>query len=203
MNSRVTWMLVATLIAFTAGLILYDRSDLGEVSGELSSGTPLVSSGDESVREESVFSFFETPREMPELKFLNRKNLEITLEVFKGSVVLLNIWATWCVPCREEMPALDRLQAQLGGADFEVVALSIDRGSSSVIEEFYEELGLESLKRYHDPTGGASFKLEVPGIPATFLIDRQGRGLGYRIGPAEWDSPAIVGEIETYINEEQ
>ena len=72
-----------------------------------------------------------------------------------------------------------------------------------MIEEFYEELGLESLKRYHDPTGGASFKLEVPGIPATFLIDRQGRGLGYRIGPAEWDSPAIVGEIETYINEEQ
>ena len=203
MNKTFTWVLVASIAALIAGLLWYDYSRLSELSQNSSSGMPHDTNRNSSASAESAFSFYKTPVELPELKFLNRKNREITLEPFKGSVVLLNIWATWCAPCREEMPALDRLQAQLGGPDFEVIALSIDRGSSSVIERFYKELDLESLKRYHDPTGDASFKLKAPGIPATFLIDRQGRALGYRIGPAEWDSPEIVREIKTYINEEQ
>ena len=137
---------------------------------------------------------------MPELKFINRRNREISLDAFKGSFVLLNIWATWCVPCREEMPALDRLQSQLGGADFEVLALSIDKGSPTVIRKFYKQLEIESLKVYHDPTGGASFTLEVPGIPATFLLDRDGKGLGYVVGPVEWDRPEVVEEIRGYLS---
>ena len=200
MNTATTWFLVATIAAFTAGVTWYKYSRLGDTGRETSSGAVLEAGLEYSAETKSVFSLFNPPRELPELRFLNRKDREITLKAFKGTVVLLNIWATWCAPCREEMPALDRLQAQLGGPDFEVIALSIDRGRSTEIEKFYAELELDSLKRYHAPPGGASFKLEVPGIPATILIDREGRGLGYRIGPAEWDSPEIVREIKSYIN---
>lgn len=182
-NSRL-W--IFAIVAFAAGVAWYAYSQLGDGARD-------------SEANESVFTFYHKPTDLPELKFLNRKNREITLDVFKDSVVLLNIWATWCVPCREEMPALDDLQAQLGGPDFEVVALSIDRNPRSVIENFYEDLELKQLKIYHDPTGEASFTLRAAGIPATYLVDREGRAIGYRIGPAEWDSPDIVDEIRGYI----
>ena len=174
------------IVAIVAGVAWFAFTKFGDGAQDLDAN-------------ESVFSFYHKPTELPELKFLNRKNREITLDVFKGSVVLLNIWATWCVPCRDEMPALDDLQAQLGGPDFEVIALSIDRNPRSVIENFYEDLELKQLKIYHDPTGEASFTLRVPGIPATYLIDREGRAIGYRIGPAEWDNAEIVDEIRGYI----
>ncbi len=190
------------IAAFAAGIIGYDYSSSPDDANDSAVDAPLEANRHGPTSAESVFSFFKTPRTMPELKFINRKNREISLDAFKGSFVLLNIWATWCVPCREEMPALDRLQARLAGADFEVLALSIDKGSPSVIRKFYEQLEIKSLKVYHDPTGGASFKLEVPGIPATFLIDREGKGLGYVVGPIEWDSPEITEEIRGYLSAE-
>ena len=192
------WLLLVTIAAFTAGTVWYAYTDFGDDAQESSAGVTFETDRENSL-EEYVFSFYSAPAAMPELKFLNHKNREITLDVFKGSVVLLNIWATWCVPCREEMPALDSLQAQLGGPEFEVVALSIDRSPRSVIENFYEDLELKQLKIYHDPTGEASFTLKVPGIPATILIGREGRAIGYRIGPAEWDSPEVVEEIRGYL----
>jgi thiol-disulfide isomerase/thioredoxin len=196
------WIMIFTLVATGAGGAFYTYLESGGTLQMLiAEFTPEFEDGNTD-NSQSVFSFYKTPIAMPELKFLNRKKREITLEAFQGTVVLLNIWATWCVPCREEMPALDRLQAKLGGPDFEVIALSIDRGPPSIIEEFYQELGLESLKIYHDPTGGASYTLRVPGIPTTFLIDRKGRGLGYVIGPIEWDSPEIVQEIKGFITQE-
>jgi len=148
---------------------------------------------------QSAFNYYRSPAVMPDLSFVDGNNRELSLDSFHGKVVLLNIWATWCVPCREEMPALDRLQAMLGGSDFTVLALSIDRGRINIIEDFYEEYELRSLAIYHDSTGGASFKLNVPGIPATFLINSEGKGLGAVVGPAEWDSPDIVKEIRSHL----
>lgn len=115
-----------------------------------------------------------------------------------GKWLINNFWATWCAPCREEMPALDRLQEKLGGPDFQVLALSIDEAPPSVIRKFYRALGIESLFLFHDPSGGASTRLKLTGIPATFLLDRQGRGIGYFVGPVEWDKPEIVGEIRRF-----
>jgi len=148
----------------------------------------------------STFQLFRAPAALPDLRFNNRKNRELTLEAFRGSVVLLNVWATWCAPCREEMPALDRLQEKLGGGDFQVLALSIDEAPPSVIERFYAEQKISSLFVYHDPTGGASAKLNLPGIPATILIDRDGRGIGYVVGPVEWDKAEVETEIRSYLS---
>ncbi len=200
MKNSKAWILISMLAATGAGIASYTYLVSGDFTQASAIEVTPEPASENTDNRQSVFTFFKTPEVMPELRFLNHKNRELTLEAFQGKVVLLNIWATWCVPCREEMPALDRLQAELGGPDFEVVALSIDRGPSSIIEEFYEELGLESLAIYHDPTGRASYKLNMPGIPATFLVDRKGKGLGQVIGPVEWDSPEITLEIEAIIH---
>jgi thiol-disulfide isomerase/thioredoxin len=109
--------------------------------------------------------------------------------------VLLNVWATWCPPCREEMPTLDRLQSTLGGPAFEVVALSIDEGGLPVVQAFFDQFRIKHLQPYLDTLGDAS-GLSAGGIPLTLLIDRDGREIGRKLGPAAWDSPQIVQLIQ-------
>ncbi|MER8783904.1 TlpA family protein disulfide reductase [Mesorhizobium sp. M1006] len=111
---------------------------------------------------------------------------------------MLNIWATWCAPCRKEMPTLDRLQAKLGGPDFEVIALSMDRGGPDIVKKFFAEIGVEHLALNIDTTGKAMFTLGALGLPMTLLIDREGKEIGRLIGPAEWDSPEMMAFIRSH-----
>jgi len=104
-------------------------------------------------------------------------------------VVLLNLWATWCAPCRAEMPALDALQKEMGGKDFEVVALSLDLKGIAVAKKFLEEVKADGLAPYIDESTKSLATLQAPGLPTTLLIDREGRELGRLLGPAEWNSP--------------
>jgi thiol-disulfide isomerase/thioredoxin len=149
----------------------------------------------------SAFNFtpLATPRPLAELRFTDAGERTLTLGDFRGRIVLLNLWATWCVPCRKEMPALDRLQARLGGPGFEVVALSIDRKGLSAVQPFYRELGLRALRIYVDRSGEAADKLGTPGLPTTLLINRDGRELGRVVGPAEWDSPPVEALVRKYL----
>ena len=151
----------------------------------------------------SAFSMLETPRPLPELRFLDGVGKETTLAAFRGKAVLLNLWATWCVPCREEMPTLDRLQAELGGPGFEVVALSIDRAGLDVVRRFYAEIGVRHLAMYIDGSGEAARELNVLGLPTTLLVDREGREFKRLIGPAEWDAPEMVAFIRAQLSDER
>jgi len=101
-------------------------------------------------------SVFDQPRDLPETRFQDDQGHDLILADFRGRVVLLNVWATWCVPCRKEMPSLDRLQAQLGGKDFLVMALSIDREGVAAVQRFYQEVGVERLAIHVDPSGRGS-----------------------------------------------
>jgi thiol-disulfide isomerase/thioredoxin len=141
-------------------------------------------------------SVFDKPRDLPEIRFADDQRHDLTLADFRGRVVLLNVWATWCVPCRKEMPALDRLQARLGGKDFLVIPLSIDREGVAAVKRFYQELGLEKLGIYVDPSSKGSRALAIPGVPTTLLIDRQGREVARKMGAAEWDGPEMVALVE-------
>jgi len=145
-------------------------------------------------------SVFDRPRDLPEIHFADEEGHELTLGDFGGRVVLLNVWATWCVPCRKEMPTLDRLQARLGGKDFLVIALSIDREGVAPVKRFYQELKFEKLAIYVDPSGKGSRTLVIPGVPATLLIDRQGRETARKMGAAEWDGPEMVSLVERTIH---
>jgi len=136
-----------------------------------------------------------SPQPVPEIRFQGADGKPHALSDFRGKVVLLNVWATWCAPCRKEMPALDRLQQTLGGAEFEVIALSIDSGGAAAVRRFYDEIGIRSLALYVDPSMAASGKLRTVGIPTTLLLDREGRERWRKTGPAEWDSPEIVESL--------
>lgn len=145
------------------------------------------------------FLVHETPVAVPAIEFADGDGRTRTLADFNGRTVLLNVWATWCTSCREEMPTLDRLQAELGGSDFEVVALSIDRAGPDVVREFYGEFGINNLALYIDETGKANRRLGLVGLPTTFLIARDGREIGRLVGPAEWDEPEMVAFIRSQL----
>ena len=135
------------------------------------------------------------PAEMPEIRFVDRNGRSLSLHDFAGRPILLNLWATWCVPSRKEMPSLDRLQAKFDPSRFLVLTLSVDRGGVPQVERFYRQLGLNSLGVYVDRPAQALQDLHAPGLPITLLVNEQGQEIGRKIGAAEWDAPQMVSVL--------
>ena len=185
---RIAWVLLGVLAVATGiGAYLWlGPGKEGQPASTVAPGGPLLAA-------------HAAPRPMPELAFEDDKGRKRALSEFRGKVVLLNIWATWCVPCREEMPALDRLQQKLGGPGFEVLALSIDSGGAPAVRRFYDEIGIRSLAIYVDPAIRATSSLHVVGVPTSLLADRQGREIARHAGPAQWDTPEAARAIARYM----
>jgi len=139
------------------------------------------------------------PETLPEIKFQDAEGRERSLAEWRGKVVLLNLWATWCLPCRKEMPALDRLQSTLGSDQFQVVAISVDRTGLPGAKKFLEETKTPNLSVFADPTARLASTLRAAGLPATLLIDKEGREIGRLLGPAEWDGEAAKRLIQAAI----
>lgn len=150
--------------------------------------------GPSAVAQEATKTFImhPAPKPLAPISFADGQGQARSLNDFKGKVVVLNVWATWCVPCRTEMPTLDRLQAALGGAEFEVVPLSIDRGGLDVVRKFFTEIGISHLAKYTDSSGQVLRGVGAVGLPTTLIIDRAGNEIGRVVGPAEWDAPEVV-----------
>ncbi|MCH8239705.1 MAG: TlpA family protein disulfide reductase [Proteobacteria bacterium] len=149
-----------------------------------------------SVGEMITFVASAVPKDIPEIEFVTDDGTATSLDAWRGKVVLLNLWATWCGPCRKEMPTLDRLKAELGGAEFDVVALSVDRGGLEKPRKFLQEIKVRHLKLYNNSSGKVTSALKVIGMPTTLLINAQGQQIGRLVGPAEWDSKdalALIG----------
>jgi thiol-disulfide isomerase/thioredoxin len=189
------------VLLVTAGYGLYAQegaetaaaTDTGEtpdrVTRELSTGTL------------TAFVVHPEPRPVGDITFVDA-NQTLSLADWKGRVVLVNLWATWCGPCREEMPALAELQRQLGSQDFEVVAISLDRQGADVAKPFLEEVGAEALKLYLDPSTKVLAAFRAVGLPASMLIDRSGREVGRMFGPADWASPEALRLIKAALAED-
>jgi thiol-disulfide isomerase/thioredoxin len=178
--------LVALVVA---AVLVFQSGDDGGEPGGLAGAAPAAAP---AIGDTAGMTLHDAPRELPELRFTDGSGKPLSLADFRGKLVLLNLWATWCGPCREEMPTLDRLQAELGGPDFEVVALSIDRAGIAVVDAFYAEIGVGNLARYIDESGRVTQELSALGLPTTLLLDREGREIARHVGPAEWDRPAMV-----------
>ena len=137
---------------------------------------------------------------LDDLAFKAPDGSDTNLAAFSGRVVLVNLWATWCVPCRAEMPALDRLQSAMGGQTFTVVAINVDVKNPQRAKDFLGEIGVRNLAFYSDPTLGVFNTLKrrglAIGLPTTLLVDGKGCRIGIVEGPAAWDSPeakALIG----------
>ena len=135
----------------------------------------------------------------PDAAFEDAAGQSVKLDDFRGKVVVLNFWATWCPPCVKEMPALDKLQAELGGEDFEVVAISVDREGFDAVGPFYAHYGLENLAVYLDQTASLQQQFGISGLPVTFILDRDGMVRGGYAGDADWAGPEARALIEHYL----
>jgi thiol-disulfide isomerase/thioredoxin len=155
--------------------------------------------------EVAALSLVQTPFRVPDLSFSNAQGRRRTLADWRGRTVLLNLWATWCVPCRREMPALDALQAQLGGPKFQVVAVNIDTQDAQKPLAFLKQIGVTRLAYYSDESAQVFEDLKVAGkafgMPTTLLIDPKGCEIGDMAGPAEWASDDGVKLIRAAIND--
>jgi len=134
------------------------------------------------------------PRPLPESLFVeDRDGAPIELVSYRGKVVLLNLWATWCPPCVRELPALDRLQARLGGDDFDVLTVSLDRAGAVQAVPFFKRLKIAHLPLYADPHKRLATIFPVDVLPASFIIDRQGRVTHFLRSIVDWDDPDAAG----------
>ncbi|MND53794.1 Thiol:disulfide interchange protein TlpA [compost metagenome] len=157
-----------------------------EGSAELAKSVSAFSKG-----EVAAMAAAQPPRPL-QLAFKGPEGKEMTVADLTGKTVLLNLWATWCVPCREEMPALNALQSTMGGSDFEVVAVNIDTGSDQKPKNFYQDYKIDKLAFYSDSSMGVFNAVKKEGLafglPATLILDKKGCLIGAMNGPAEWDS---------------
>lgn len=147
------------------------------------------------------FSVAASPSEAPTAHFKGANGKRLSLEDFRGRVVLLNIWATWCGPCRAEMPSLDRLQALHGADGLDVIAVSVDREGAAVVRAYYQKSGIRNLKLYVDSDRATMSAFRPDGIPMSVLIDREGNVVGEMTGAARWDSAEATELVQRYLAE--
>lgn len=133
----------------------------------------------------------------PKIQFWSSGGKQLSIDNFKGKVVILNLWATWCAPCIKEMPSLDRLSARLDNEKAVVVAVSQDKGGVAIAKQFIDRIGVENLVVYADPSGKLSRDLGVRGLPTTFIVTPDGTITSRVEGPTDWDTLQITNYIST------
>lgn len=190
---RFTLMAVAVAGVAIAAAVLYGRTTFTTkrenaacaASAKVSRNLVSLQQGDVAAMNSPA-----TVAPMPALSFAGPDGKPRTLADFRGKTVLLNLWATWCVPCREEMPALDRLQAQAGSKDFEVVTVNIDTTRLERPKAFLNEIGVKNLAFYADPKADVFYQLKqagrIVGLPTSFLVGPDGCEIGTLAGAANW-----------------
>ena len=195
------------LLAFLAGGLGFYLFSLGPLPGAHTSGskTPDLSGngGYRDFAKGPMAAFLVKPERpaVPDLNFKGAQGNGLKLSQWKGRVVLVNLWATWCAPCRKEMPTLADLQKQLGSKDFEVIAMSVDRKGIEASSAYLKETGADALGLYVDETTKSLGDLQGLGLPLSILVDRKGREIGRLLGPAEWNSSEAMALVKAAIAE--
>ncbi len=147
----------------------------------------------------STFDVSPSPSPAPDISFSDLSGNTLGLEDFRGQVLVVNYWATWCGPCLHELPSLERMEAAVAHPEFRLLAISIDREGVAKVGPFLDENGFGGLPTYLDPSGQSAIDLEVFGMPTTIVFDRQGREIGRYTGAAEWDAPEAVALIRYFM----
>jgi thiol-disulfide isomerase/thioredoxin len=146
--------------------------------------------------EVAAVALAEKPMRVPDLSFRDGSGKAVKLSDFRGKTLLVNLWATWCVPCRKEMPALDELMGKLGGADFTIVTINIDTRDPEKPKKFLAEIAVKNLPYYEDPSGTVFQDLKrigrALGLPTTIIVDKKGCEVAHIAGPAEWASEDAI-----------
>ena len=143
------------------------------------------------------FKAYEVPEKLPALRFAGPDGEEVILKDYRGNLLVMNVWATWCRPCITELPSLERLQNMTRGQNIKVIAVSVDlRKDIDKIGEFLDQHEIGAVARYHDIHGDLQDKLNPRALPATYILDGRGRVLYEIAGEADWSSPKIAGFLQ-------
>ena len=176
---------VGLVAALAAGGIFLTRAS--------ASGPPAFSGG------YGDWEAYADPQPAPAIDFLDPDGERINLDAYRGQTLLVNFWATWCAPCIRELPALDALQADLGGDAFRVLIISIDRKGLEVAQPFLDNLDLDHLRTAADPKGVLAREMKATGLPTTVLIAPDGKVMGRILGDAEWNSDGAKDLVRYYL----
>jgi thiol-disulfide isomerase/thioredoxin len=163
--------------------------------------TPEARAGLERLREGDMrkLVLHEAPVDVAEVPFTDRDGNETTLAASNGRFRIVNFWATWCAPCRHEMPSLDALQRDRGGPDLEVIAIATGRNNPESIDEFLAEAKITDLATWLDPKSKLAAAMNVPGLPVTVILDRDGHEVARLLGGADWNSPDAHAVLDALI----
>ncbi|POF32844.1 thiol:disulfide interchange protein TlpA [Roseibium marinum] len=196
---------LAGAVAAVAALYVIAGPD-GNIAGVETCSATLETAGSAkpyATGEVAAFLPASQPLDLKNLTFMGPDGGQVSLADFTGRTVLLNLWATWCAPCRKEMPALDQLQADMGGESFEVVAVNLDRGGPDKPKAFLQEIGVSHLTYYQDSSNGLLKDLKkvarATGLPTTILVSPEGCEIGTMYGPAEWASGEAKSLIQNIV----
>jgi thiol-disulfide isomerase/thioredoxin len=198
MVKRVVPALVGAVLVAAVIWIAVQRLDVGAPPWADGAGNAAVPPISGTVRN---FTPTIPGRPAPIEPFYDVKGNEVTLQGFGSKVVLVNLWATWCAPCLQELPSLDRLQAQLGGDRFEVVAVSVDRRGVEAVRPYFEKLKISHLAVYVEQHDRLTQALGLQVLPSTIIVGPHGVMVGKMIGAAEWDAPEAVALMRHYIDQ--
>jgi len=163
----------------------------------LGANTVAADSALEALREGDMrkLVFHSEPKEVSDATFLNEAEADMTLADLNGKYILLNFWATWCAPCREEMPGLNTLQNELGSDTFEVVTIATGRNPVPAINRFFDEIGVDALPKYRDPKQQLGRGMGIFGLPITVILNPEGQEIARLRGDAHWDSDSAKAII--------
>jgi len=194
--------LAIVILILAAGLYWYNgqtgKVESPALQAEAPAGAPGGGLKPLAVGPLAALLVHEPRKDIAPFTFKDGSGKDITLAAFKGRVVLLNLWATWCAPCRKEMPDLAKLQKEMGGPGFEVVALSLYRKCAEASSAFLKETGADNLALYTDVESKALAAVNALGLPATLLVDKEGKEAARLLGPANWSSDeakSIIREL--------
>ena len=180
-------LMLITLVVFFSSYNFKNKSQFIDDLKEYSFGTL------------ANLEIFEDQPAAPRTSFKDREGNNFSLHSFTGKIIVANFWATWCVPCRVEMPDLEKLARLVANENIKVITISIDRKGFEVIDPFLNDIGVEELEVYLDQSNRLSLEVGAIGLPTTLIIGPSGKMVARLVGPAKWDS----GEVLSFLNKIQ
>lgn len=191
--SRSKWVYTAAgLIAIAVGFFAFTPS--ATVTGGLSEQM-RAKVGELQTGDMKKLVVHPAPQAVAQAAYQTEDGGEAVLADHQGKLVLLNFWATWCAPCRKEMPMLSELQTEFGGEDFEVITIATGRNDPAAMKRFFEEIGVDNLPLHADPNSAVAREMGVLGLPATIIIDADGAEVARLLGDADWSSDSAKAII--------
>lgn len=182
-------LLVALVLAIALGAALYGMNNpAGKADGAPEGWDRSALQQSYAVGKMANFSFADVPQGAIDGTFTDASGNQASLADFQGQIVVLNLWATWCVPCRKELPALDQVAQDRADQNFKVLTVSIDRNGPEHVQTFLDSLGVKNLPSFNDPSGRFATNNRAVGLPTTILLSADGMELGRLAGDADWHS---------------